>query len=683
MKILIVDDNSNDRKLLRYNLQRHGCAEIIEGCDGAEGYEQARTHRPDIIISDALMPRVDGFELLRRLKMDDELKGIPFIFHSSVYTGVKDEELALRLGAEAFIPKPAEPEVFWQELSAIFERVFAAPKSPPVLLPVEEEKAYLREHYEIVAAKLEEKVQELEESLARIKAAEEELLKLSAAIEQSPVTIIITDAQGRIEYVNPKFTELTGYLPEEALGRNPRILKSGETPADDYQSLWATISAGKVWRGELHNRKKDGELFWEAATISPVHNRSGEITHYIAIKEDITEQRKLEAQLRQSQKMEAIGLLAGGIAHDFNNMLMAISGYGGLLQMKMAEDDPLRPNVDKILQASDRAAGLTRGLLTFSRKQEANLQPANLNEIVKAVEKFLDRVIGEEISLQLTSRVDPLPVHVDSGQIEQVLMNLVTNGRDAMLHGGTLTITTEATEIDSDYIHLHGYGEAGKYALISVTDCGIGMDASTVQRIFDPFFTTKEIGKGTGLGLSIVYGIVKQHKGYIDVISTPGEGTTFQVYLPLRSAPGEVGAGLPQGDLARGTETILLAEDESELRRLVAEILTEFGYSVIEAVNGEEAVARFREHRGAIDLLLFDLVMPIQNGKLACQEIREIGGAPPVIFMSGYSQEITRKNGLLAEEDELIMKPVSPQTLLRKIREVLDRRKKVGNDPHG
>lgn len=674
MKILIVDDNANDRKLLCYNLKRHGCETIVEACDGREGYELAKTHQPDIIISDALMPGVDGFELLRMLKMDDELKEIPFVFHSAVYTGSKDEELALRLGAAAFIPKPTEPEALWLDLSAIMKNLATGKVKTPSSEPMEEENEYLRKYSVIVAAKLEEKVRALEESLTRRKETDAELLKLSAAIEQSPVSIVITDAKGNIEYVNPKFTQMTGYLPEEVLGKNPRIMKSGETSFPEYKRLWTTIRSGKVWSGEFHNQKKNGELFWEYATISPVRNQEGVVTHYVAIKEDITERKKLEAQLRQSQKMEAIGLLAGGIAHDFNNMLMAIIGYGSILQMKMAEDDPLRLNVEKMLAAADRAAGLTRSLLTFSRKQEINLQPVNLNEIIRTVEKFLTRIIGEDIDFQMTFGEDPLNVNVDCGQIEQVLMNLLTNARDAMPHGGSLSIITGSAEIGIDYIKDYGYGEPGRYALISVTDSGTGMDAATVQRIFEPFFTTKEMGKGTGLGLSIVYGIITQHEGYINVRSEPGKGTTFQVYLPLLKGGKVVGTEFsPQTPLPVGTETILLVEDEAAIRQMEKEILTEFGYTVIEAVDGEDAVCKFKENRESIRLLLFDLIMPIKSGKDAYDEIRKMGSDVRAIFVSGYPPEAAQKNGMRAEGVDLIMKPVSPQNLLRKIREVLDK----------
>ena len=353
------------------------------------------------------------------------------------------------------------------------------------------------------------------------------------------------------------------------------------------------------------------------------------------------EQARLQDQLRQSQKMEAVGLLAGGIAHDFNNMLMAIVSYGGVLQMKMAEDDPLMPYVDKMLTVVDRAAALTQSLLAFSRKQVINLQPCNLNDIIRKVEKFLARIIGEDIEIQTTFREDPLAVNVDSGQIEQVLMNLATNARDAMPHGGSLSIATESTEIDREFIKAHGYGEPGRYALFSVSDTGAGMDAATIKRIFEPFFTTKELGKGTGLGLAVVYGIVKQHGGYINVYSEPGKGTTFRICLPLLKS--DEYAGTEPASRPRptgGTETILLAEDETELRQLLKDVLTEFNYTVIEAVDGEDAVSKFTGNRERIQLLLLDLIMPKKSGKHACDEIQKMGSDVRTIFISGYPPDV-------------------------------------------
>lgn len=501
----------------------------------------------------------------------------------------------------------------------------------------------------------------------------ESLVKLSLAVEQSPVSIMITDTSGRIEFTNPKFTEVTGYTSDEAAGKNPRFLKSGETPSEVYLALWANITSGKVWHGELHNRKKDGELFWESISISPVKNTEGIITHYVAIKEDITRQKKLEEQLRQSQKLEAIGQLAGGIAHDFNNMLTAIIGYAHLLGMKIAKDNELRLFVDQILSSAEKSADLTRQLLAFSRKQVIAPRETDLNALIKGMEKFLIRLIGEDIEFKTVLAGEDLIVMVDSGQIEQVIMNLCTNARDAMPGGGVLSVSTEVKEQDAVYAEAQGLPQPGKYASISVTDTGQGMDEKIIQRIFEPFFTTKEQGKGTGLGLSIVYGIIKQHNGNITVYSEPGRGTTFRIYLPLVKSRGEETireAAPPEG----GTETILIAEDNEEVRELTKNVLEQYGYRVIEASNGEEAVNKYREHREHVQLVIMDVIMPRKSGKEAVDEISRINPAVKVLFTSGYAAEALDVKSILQEKIDFISKPVAPNSLLTRIRGILDKK---------
>jgi len=405
----------------------------------------------------------------------------------------------------------------------------------------------------------------------------------------------------------------------------------------------------------------------------PILNESGKVASVIEIMRDITDHRKLEEQLRQAQKMEAIGTLAGGIAHDFNNILTVICGYGRLSLMRMAADDPQRPNIDNILEAGERAAYLTKDLLLFSRKQISVKKRENLNEVISKVEKFLSRVIGEDIECKTILSAEPLTVLADAHQLEQVLMNLATNARDAMPTGGTFTITAAQTELDREFIAAHGYRHAGAYALITASDTGKGMDEKTRQKIFEPFFTTKEVGKGTGLGLAVVYGIIQQHDGYINVYSEPGGGTTFRIYLPVIAAA-EVAettttvAASPPG----GTETILTAEDDAVIRKLCTTILTQFGYTVIEAVDGEDAVRKFMANHGKIHLLLFDLVMPRMNGKEAYDAIRKIEPRMKGIFASGYAPDMVRQKTDLDKNMPVLFKPLSPGELLCKVRSVLD-----------
>ena len=441
-----------------------------------------------------------------------------------------------------------------------------------------------------------------------------------------------------------------------------------------FDDLWRTIAAGQVWDGEIQNKTKSGGLFWEHATIAPITDPSGLITHYMSFKEDTTGQKQLQDQLRHAQKLEAVGQLAGGVAHDFNNILQVINGYGTLIQMTMAEKDHNRPAIGEILKAAERAAHLTHSLLAFSRKQIMNPKNVDLNVVVTNVDKFLRRVIGEDIQLKLQRSEEPLSVRVDMGQIEQVLMNLATNARDAMPTGGTLTITTEPVETDHQFEQTHGFGQAGHYALITVADTGCGMDEETQKRIFDPFFTTKEMGRGTGLGLSIVYGIIKQHGGYVIASSAQGLGTTFKLYLPLVQQPMD-GLGdpvLPQPRV-KGDETILVVEDEPGVRSMVEMVLQKYGYTVLLAQDGVEAVAQFQAHRDTIGLILMDIIMPRKGGRQAYEEIRQLDPLVKVLFTSGYTADFIKNRGELDQGMELVMKPVQPLDLLRRIREMLER----------
>jgi PAS domain S-box-containing protein len=498
--------------------------------------------------------------------------------------------------------------------------------------------------------------------------------RLSQAIEQSPISILLTDTAGTIEFANPRFTQLTGYVLEEALGRNPRILQSGRTPRMVFDDLWATITRGKVWVGELHNRKKDGELFWERATISPLKDAQGVITHYLALKEDITVQKKLEQQLRNSQKLEAVGLLAGGVAHDLNNILQVINGYGTLIQLAQDADDPNRRSLAEILQAAERAGQLTHSLLAFSRRQVMDPRTMDLHAVVTDVEKLLRRVIGEDVALEVQRPDAPITVCVDKGQMGQVLLNLATNARGAMPGGGRLRIATGRFVLDEAFRDERGFGRPGDYARLTVEDDGEPLDEASLKRIFDPYFSTRELGRGTGLGLAMVYGIVKQHHGYILVESGPERGTVFTILLPLaREDAGarEVSRAAP-GPVA-GSGTILVAEDDPAVRGFMETLLTRHGYKVLLASDGEEAVARYRQHAGSIAMILMDIIMPRKSGRAAFEEIAREFPHAKVLFTSGYTADFIRDRGELGPGMELVMKPVQPVDLLRRIREVLDR----------
>jgi PAS domain S-box-containing protein len=418
---------------------------------------------------------------------------------------------------------------------------------------------------------------------------------------------------------------------------------------------------------------KNGSVRWIRNTPVPRFDADGALIDYDGLITDITQLKQLEAQLRQAQKMEAVGQLAGGIAHDFNNILTAIVGYGNLLLLKLSKPDPLRSYAEQILASAERAAHLTRSLLAFSRTQIIDLKSVDLNSIIKRVERLLKRLIGEDIVFKTTLTAETLPVLADSVQIEQVLMNLATNARDAMPDGGILLLETNMLEVDEEFQKRHGYGKPGRYAVIVVTDTGSGMGEKTIGKLFEPFFTTKEVGKGTGLGLAMVYGIVKQHAGYINVYSEKGKGTAFKIYLPLLQSekPAEMEEKVPAPS-PHGLETVLLAEDDEEVRKLTKTVLEDFGYRVIEAENGEQAVRKFIANKDAVDLLVFDIIMPGKNGKEAYREIRKIRPDIRALFMSGYTSDYIVSRGILETGLDLVLKPISPTDFLKKVREALD-----------
>jgi two-component system cell cycle sensor histidine kinase/response regulator CckA len=638
------------------------------------------------------------------------------------------------------------------------------------------------------------------------KQAEVEMRKLSQVVEQSPSSVVITDPEGNIEYVNPKFCELTGYSFEEAMGQNPRILKSGMNPSELYDGLWATITTGGEWRGELRNKKKSGDLYWETATISSIKAPDGTITHFLAVKEDITKQKlaqndliqieqqyrellesssdliytqdlqgrflsanpaihklfgftldeflgrkasefmdpkmeplfrseyldaliehgehggiskysrkdgskiyieyrsklvspkngepyisgigrdvterihaqrekiRLESELRQSQKMEAVGTLAGGIAHDFNNILSAIIGYSDLALQAAKIGKTSAENLEQILKASDRAKGLVEQILYFSHKGHSVLNPLDLNQQIIDISIMLERTIPKMISIDL--RLDPnlRLINGDSYRIDQVLLNLATNAKDAMPDGGNLTIKTSHITLDEEHAKSLPDALPGEYALLTVTDTGVGMDKDTLDHIFEPFYTTKDIGSGTGLGLSSVYGIVKSHDGFMSCTSELQAGTTFQIFLP--ALPPEMrlnDSAEPYADTTPGgDETILLVDDEEFIRRLGQEALETSGYRVLKAQNGEEAVSIYATKSKAIDLIVLDISMPGMGGNKCLQKILSVNPKAKVVISSGYSLQGDLKESIELGAVAYLGKPFRMAELLKKIRQVLD-----------
>ncbi|NDY41479.1 response regulator [Dissulfurirhabdus thermomarina] len=792
MKILIVDDNPVDRAFLRANVEKRGC-EAVEAGNGLEGLEMATLHRPDVIVSDVLMPEMDGFEFLKAARRRPELRDIPFIFYSSVYTGDKEEDFARELGAAAFIRKPADPEALWARINAILQECRVKPAAPPPGAAPDETR-FFKKYSGIVAARLEEKVRELEEAKARLEESERFYRNLFGSLRD---VVIITDPDRRILDANqPALRETFGYEREEILGRDVGLLyeepapRGGESapavfgePREGAAQVDFRRKDGGRFTGELHlqeMRDEDGRPLgkigvirdvsdrrrterlikkilesvgegfvlidpdyrivcpnlaychlagvadaeslkgrhcyeashhsdrpcWERGEACPVkvtfetgephavvhrhfdedgrtgyvevhsyplRDDTGRIVSVIEIMNDITEKRELEEQLRHSQKIQAVGKLAGGIAHDFNNILTAIIGFGSLLQARMRPDDPLLSYVRQILASAEKAASLTQSLLAFSRKQVIQPEPVRLNTIIRNMEGLLARLVGEDIRVETDlSPADPT-ILADSGQIDQVLMNLAANARDAMPGGGVLHVATDVVTLDAEFVRARGRGQPGPHALLRVTDTGTGMTEEVKDRIFEPFFTTKDIGQGTGLGLAMVHGIVEQHKGHIDVRSTPGQGTEFSIYLPLSPVPAREPEAETDEVPEPGGETVLLAEDNPEVRTLLTEILQDYGYEVLLAEDGEEALEVFDRHRGEVDLLLFDLMMPRLGGREAFQAIQARKPGIRVVFISGYATDYAYKKGLLEKGAVFVSKPVSPNELLKAIREALDR----------
>ncbi len=419
-------------------------------------------------------------------------------------------------------------------------------------------------------------------------------------------------------------------------------------------------------------RHKNGSIRWIRNRVVPCADATGVLVGFDGIITDITEQRHLEEQLRQSQKMEAIGTLTSGIFHDFNNILMAIMGHAELLRMKMDADDPRLKHVSSLSNLVERAGNLTGRLLAFTREEIVSLKPVGLNDLVRRLEQLLPPLLGERIALTRHLFRGELTVTADPGQIERVLMNLATNARDAMPDGGELSIETTLFDLDTAFQGRHGYGVAGRYALVSVVDTGAGIPKEIRERIFEPFFTTKEPGKGTGLGLSIVYNIIKQHNGFINCYSEPGGGTVFKVYLPLaESIQGEERPERQAGAMT-GTEQVLVADDDHDMRQIMVQALQTFGYQVIEAGDGDDAVKKFLDQVNCVQCLVLDVAMPGKNGKQAYDEISLVRPDIPVLFTSGYTADGARKRGILADEHPLLSKPVSPTALVKAVREILD-----------
>jgi len=484
-------------------------------------------------------------------------------------------------------------------------------------------------------------VQGIVRNIDERKRAEKTIHMLSSCIEQASESIIITDSDGTIEYINPAFTELTGYQQDEAIGQNPRLLKSGEQDERFYNEMWEKLTQGKAWQGRIVDRKKDGSFYPALLTISPIRDESGETTHYVGIQLNLMEHETLEKQFHQAQKMEAIGTLVGGIAHDFNNILAGMTGNLYLAKKRVKDLPEVTLKLNSVEELALRASAMIGQLLTFARKGKVSMQPMPLSPFIKETLKFLRTSVPENIDIKQNICSKLVLILGDVTQLHQVLMNLVNNARDA-LEGRdepSIDIRLDLFQPDDAFIEKHAYFKHGDYAQLSVADNGCGVPETQVEHLFEPFFTTKEEGKGTGLGLAMVFGAVKSHQGFIEVDSSEGEGTRFDIYLPIHQAQADVVIPNEEQEAVEGHgELILLVDDQEQINSTGKEVLESLGYRVITAINGKQAVAAFQAQQDEIKLVILDVIMPEMGGHDAAERMRQISPNVNVIFSTGYDR---------------------------------------------
>lgn len=633
IRVLIVEDSASDAKLMVNELRQAGFDPAWHRVDTETDYLTHLVPVPDLILSDFSMPQFNGLVALQHLR--DRRLDVPFIFMS----GTIDEDVgvqAMREGAADYLHKD-RPARLGQAVRRALEQ------------------KGLREKNQV---------------------AEEQLRLQASALAAAANGILITDPSqpdNPIIYVNPAFEAITQYTAEEAIGRNCRFLQGKKTDPAVALQVREAVHAGQACKVELLNYRKDGTPFWNELSVSPVRDADGRLTNFIGIQSDITERKQLEAQFWQAQKMEAVGRLAGGVAHDFNNLLTIICGYGEILKGRLKPEDSLRPMIDQIALAGEKATMLTRQLLTFSHQHAHEVQQLDLNAIIGESEKLLARLIGEDIKIETRLAATLPSLLADPGNMNQILMNLAINARDAMPYGGCIFIETASVVRGAAAIDNSGRDRGGEWIVLTVTDTGCGMDEPTRLRIFEPFFTTKGVGKGTGIGLSTVHGIVTKNGGYIEVDSELGRGTTFRIYLRATSPGAHSIATQPKKTIRTGDgEIILLVEDEAAVRHLASQLLARCGYHVIDASSGPEALELAASHKEAIHLLLTDVVMPVMSGNVLADRMKAIHPETAILFMSGYTGEAITQHRVNEVGKFFLQKPFTPESLASKVRDVLD-----------
>jgi len=682
-RALVVDDKEENREYLSALLRGHGY-EVAVAKHGAEALMLARQQPPGVVISDLLMPVMDGYTLLRHWKLDDRLTTIPFIVYTATYTEREDEALALELGADAFLLKPVEPE----ELMARIQLVESRPTNK-VSAPPQGEDGLLREYNQTLVRKLEQKTIQLEEANVALKAdlvarqAVEAALRESEAsfrtlTETMPQLVWMARADGGIIFTNRRWAEYTGLTVAES--KDEGWLRAFH--ADDLARVrdeWRrAVASGAPYSLEARLLKVDGTATTCLVRALSMRDAAGRITRWFGTCTDVQELkdteerlRRTEEQLQHAQKIEAIGRLAGGVAHDFNNLLCVILTYTSFMLDDVSEREPFFQEITEIQRAGQRAVALTRQLLSYSRRHPVQPQVVVPGQIVTEMQPMLHRLLGKDIDLVLAATPPFGRVMADGAQLEQVVMNLAVNARDAMPRGGRLVVEVSSVVIGAEESAQHGGAAAGGYVKLSVSDNGTGMDSATQAKIFDPFFTTKERGHGTGLGLSTVFGIVKQSGGHIAVTSQLGRGTRFDVYLPSTDRLVSGAAQAVPVESLRGTESVLLVEDDDQVRQALRLILERNGYDVIDARSCGEALLLAERTNRELHLLVTDVVMLHMSGPELAERLKRTRPAMRVLYLSGRADSAVEDR--TAIEGAFFEKPVVPDSFLRGVREVLGR----------
>lgn len=658
-RVLVVDDKEDNLYYLTALLTANGF-QVETARDGSDALDKARQCPPELVITDLLMPVMDGYTLLRHWKADERLQNAPFIVYTATYTDPEDEQLAHALGADAFILKPSEPDAFLARVRAVQKNARAgrpvAPNQPSGDLGEN-----LQAYSQTLVRKLEQRTLQLEERNQILRDSEERFRQLAENIED--VFWLSDPGKMQMLYVSPAYARIWGRSCTSLL-EHPASWLAGIHP-EDRARVEATLPNQLLgpWEETYRIVRPDRSVRWIRDRAFPVRNAENEVYRVAGVSRDITQYRLLEDQFRQAQKMEAIGRLAGGIAHDFNNLLSVILSYASMVVADLEPGDPNRVPVEQIHRAGERAAALTRQLLAFSRQQPLEPRVTDLAQVVREMEPMLARLLGADIELRLHIGALEGRVYVDAGQFEQVVMNLAVNARDAMPRGGALEIGLQDVQASSE--------EPARVEL-SVTDTGTGMDDATRERIFEPFFTTKERGKGTGLGLATVFGIVEQSRGAVRVASEVGRGTTFSVSFPCTAGVvAQAPTRVPHHEL-RGTETVLLVEDDEQVRQASCAILRRNGYTVLEAQSAQHACELAANHgTGPIHLLMTDVVMPRMSGRELASQLAPARPQLKVLFVSGYTERVVTDHGVRTAKDAFLPKPIEPAALLRKVRDVL------------